>query len=65
MEKVFQQFLGRGKVRSPQEITSFFDGLEIIEPGVVFIPEWRPDEAVTYPLDLGGLMMICGVGRKP
>jgi hypothetical protein len=65
MEKVFQQSLGRGKVRSRAEITSFFDGLEIIEPGVVFIPEWRPDEAVTYPLDLGGLMMICGVGRKP
>jgi hypothetical protein len=65
MEKVFQQALGRGKVRSQQEITSFFDGLEIIEPGVVFIPEWRPDEVVTYPLDLGGLMMMCGVGRKP
>jgi hypothetical protein len=65
MEKVFQKSLGRGKVRSRPEITSFFDGLEIIEPGVVFIPEWRPDEVVTYPLDLGGLMMICGVGRKP
>ena len=65
MEKVFQRFLGRGKLRSREEITSFFDGLEIIDPGVVFIPEWRPDGPVDYPLDLGGLMMFCGVGRKP
>jgi len=34
-------------VRGRAEITSFFDGLEIIEPGVVFTPEWRPDEVVT------------------
>jgi hypothetical protein len=65
MEKVLQQALGRGKVRSKEEITSFLDGLEIIEPGVVFLPEWRPEEPVTYPLDLGGLLMMCGVGRKP
>ena len=65
MEQVFQHALGSGQLRSREEITSFFDGLEIVEPGVVFIPEWRPDEEVTYPLDLGGLMMLCGVGRKP
>jgi hypothetical protein len=64
MEQVFQHALGSGKARSREEITSFFDGLEIVQPGVVFIPEWRPDDAVTYPLDLGGLMMLCGVGVK-
>jgi hypothetical protein len=65
MEKVFQHALGSGRVRSRDEITSFFDGLEMVAPGVVFVPEWRPDEEVAYPLDLGGLMMMCGVGRKP
>jgi hypothetical protein len=65
MEKVLQQALGRGKVRSTREIESFFEGLELLEPGVVFNPEWRPEEPVEYPLDLGGLLIMCGVGRKP
>jgi hypothetical protein len=65
LEKVFMQALGRGKVRSKEEIESFFAGLELLPPGVVFNPEWRPDEPVQYPLDLGGLMVMCGVGRKP
>jgi hypothetical protein len=65
LEKVLQRALGRGKVRSTQEIESFFDGLELLEPGVVFTPEWRPQEPVEYPLDLGSLLIKCGVGRKP
>jgi hypothetical protein len=65
LEKVFMQALGRGKVRSKEEIESFFAGLELLPPGVVFNPEWHPDEPVQYPLDLGGLMVMCGVGRKP
>ena len=63
-EKILQQALGRGKIRSNEEIRSFFDGLELLEPGLVFNPEWRPDEPVEYPLDLSGKLMVCGVGRK-
>ena len=29
--------------RTPAEIASFFDGLELVEPGVVSCPRWRPD----------------------
>jgi hypothetical protein len=29
--------------RSPEEIARFFDGLELIEPGVVTTPRWRQD----------------------
>ena len=65
MESVLQQALGRGKVRDKEEIISFFNGLEILPPGVVFNPEWRPEEPVEYPLDLGGLLIMGGVGRKP
>jgi hypothetical protein len=64
METVLQQALGRGKVRDKEEIISFFNGLEILPPGVVFNPGWRPDEPVEYPLDLGGLLIMGGVGRK-
>jgi hypothetical protein len=30
-------------LRSPDEITGFFDGLELLDPGVVSCPLWRPE----------------------
>ncbi|MBT1189728.1 hypothetical protein HET69_38560 [Streptomyces sp. CJ_13] len=32
-------------MRSRAEITRFFDGFELVEPGVVAMPNWRPDGA--------------------
>src|SRR5918995_1466520 len=32
-------------LRSPAQIASFFDGLELVEPGLVSVPRWRPDPA--------------------
>ncbi|WP_345436833.1 SAM-dependent methyltransferase [Actinoallomurus vinaceus] len=29
--------------RSLEQITGFFDGLELLEPGVVSVPRWRPE----------------------
>jgi S-adenosyl methyltransferase len=31
------------RFRSRPEVARFFDGLELVEPGLVRIPEWRPD----------------------
>jgi hypothetical protein len=50
-------------LRSPQQIAGFFDGLELVEPGVVSNPLWRPDPSPAEPsvaVDNFG-----GVGRKP
>ncbi|MGW5215714.1 SAM-dependent methyltransferase [Streptomyces sp. NPDC004051] len=30
-------------MRSPQEIASFFAGLDLVQPGVVSTAAWRPD----------------------
>jgi hypothetical protein len=30
-------------MRSKDEVTGFFDGLSLVEPGVVLTHEWRPD----------------------
>ncbi|MEZ0075365.1 SAM-dependent methyltransferase [Planotetraspora sp. GP83] len=50
-------------LRSPEQITQFFDGLELLEPGVVSTSLWRPEhnpfETVTAAETFGG------VGRKP
>ena len=50
------------KPRSKAEVTAFFDGLDLVEPGVVRCPEWRPDR----PEDAAGKStMWGGVGEKP
>jgi SAM-dependent methyltransferase len=65
LERVLMQAIGSGRMRSAAEITAFFDGLELVEPGVVFLPEWRPDRPVDYPLDVGGQLILGGMARKP
>ena len=32
-----------GKVRSRAEIARFFGGLEMVQPGLVYVPSWHPD----------------------
>jgi hypothetical protein len=52
----------RVKPRSHAEVTRFFAGLELVEPGVVRCPEWRPDA----PEDAAGRStMWGGVAVKP
>lgn len=48
--------------RSHAEILAFFDGLDLIEPGLVPVPQWRPDEP--EPADPGKHWLLGGVGRK-
>jgi hypothetical protein len=62
---VLTRSLGRGQVRSRPEIVSFFDGLDLVSPGVVFLPYWRPDVPVDSPPPAGSMLMLVGVGRKP
>ena len=52
------------RLRSPEQVAGFFAGLELVEPGVVSCPRWRPDPAKgdgpPAKTDAFG-----GVGRKP
>jgi hypothetical protein len=47
--------------RTPEEIASFFEGLDLVEPGLVSVPRWRPDPG-DDPKDVDA---FGGVGRKP
>ncbi len=49
-------------MRSRAEIERFFDGFELVDPGLVDIPLWRPDADVPPGKFWGGLV---GVARKP
>jgi transcriptional regulator with XRE-family HTH domain len=51
------------RVRSRDQIARYFDGLELVDPGVVPIQQWRPDNSpFDPPKDLTNLG---GVARKP
>ncbi|GAA2588624.1 SAM-dependent methyltransferase [Actinomadura fulvescens] len=47
--------------RSTERFKGFFDGLDLVEPGLVLAPEWRPDR----PYDPPSGWLLAGVGRKP
>ena len=62
-------------LRQPDELASFFDGLDLVEPGVVPCPHWRPDGYGAEMPSTGGHRVggvpqdeaaaYCGVARKP
>ncbi len=49
-------------IRSRAELTEFFDGFELVEPGVVWVPQWRP-ESPDSTEDAERSAFIGGVGR--
>ncbi|MFE6051330.1 SAM-dependent methyltransferase [Kitasatospora sp. NPDC056446] len=49
--------------RSREEVRTFFDGLDLLTPGVVTVPLWRPDTAPAHGADR--VSMYGAVARKP
>ncbi|MEV1077703.1 SAM-dependent methyltransferase [Streptomyces sp. NPDC050211] len=47
-------------LRPVDQIAAFFEGLELVEPGVVSVPLWRPETENPTPIGQHG-----GLGRKP
>jgi SAM-dependent methyltransferase len=55
----------QARVRSGPEILRFFDGFELVRPGLVYMPLWRPDSPADVPSDPSKFWCLVGVGRKP
>jgi hypothetical protein len=64
-EKVYQRATSSDlRMRSRADITRFFDGFNLVEPGLVAMPYWRPD-AASPPGDPGKFWGgLAGVGQK-
>jgi SAM-dependent methyltransferase len=50
--------------RSAERVAAFFDGFDLIEPGLVQAPLWRPDGKHPRPKDLEKIGIYAGLGRK-
>jgi hypothetical protein len=57
--------LGRAQFRTMAQIRELFDGLELIDPGLVPVPGWRPAPGTGGMSDHPVLQMAAaGVARK-
>ncbi|AQZ66289.1 hypothetical protein BKM31_36845 [[Actinomadura] parvosata subsp. kistnae] len=53
-------------LRGRDRIAGLFQGFELVDPGLVWLPEWRPEEADLIDFADGPQtsLFLCGVGRK-
>jgi SAM-dependent methyltransferase len=63
-EKVYNRSVtAQGHIRSRAKILRFFDGFDLVDPGLVFMPQWRPDSPADVPADPSQFWGLAGVGR--
>jgi SAM-dependent methyltransferase len=66
---VEQAYRDRGEVlkhRTKAQVERFFDGLELVEPGVVQVHKWRPDDLASASVKRDAdVALYGGVARKP
>lgn len=62
----YHQKTDPGQLRGRAEFAEFFGDFDMVEPGIVFAPAWRPDAAVKSPFadDVVRSILLAGVGRK-
>ena len=53
-----QQYIGRTR----EQMTRFFEGLDLVEPGLVRVEEWRPSAG---DAETGRSALWCAVAEKP
>ena len=54
------------RIRSREEFARFFDGLELVDPGIVFVPSWRPESPDDLLVDQPRRSIgFAAVARKP
>lgn len=53
---------GSFNLRAAAEIGAFFEGLDLLEPGLVYAGQWRSETPTPVSTDLSGF--LAGVGRK-
>ncbi|QMU76589.1 hypothetical protein GXW83_13420 [Streptacidiphilus sp. PB12-B1b] len=60
----YSQTVAPMKLRSLEDVTALLDGFEILDPGVVYCAQWRPDPA-DGPVPADPHPQVCALARKP
>jgi hypothetical protein len=62
---VYRQSTSSAHVRSREHIRRLIDGMDLVEPGIVWLPEWRPDPGTEPPPNPADAYFYALVARKP
>lgn len=52
-------------LRTADELTPFFGGWPLVEPGIVLAPAWRPDPTTPFANEPTRALMLTGVAKRP
>ena len=64
-EKVYNRSVTTNiQMRSRADVLRLFDGFDLVDPGLVYIPQWRPDSPEDVPEDPSKFWVLVGVGRR-
>lgn len=61
--EVYRRTTAPFQLRSREQVLSFFDGCELVEPGLVLLPGWEQDRTHRHTAPEGRLPVYAGVGR--
>jgi SAM-dependent methyltransferase len=64
LQRVLREGLGTGRFRTWDELQQFFEGLEMVEPGLTYSHDWRPDRKTPRASPVHTLH-AAGIGRMP
>jgi hypothetical protein len=65
VEQILEEATEQARIRSRAAIRALVAGLEIIEPGLVWPPQWRPDPGELVPANVAESYYCVLVARKP
>jgi hypothetical protein len=65
VQKLFNEKLGTGLWREHEQILAWFGDWELVEPGLVPLPEWHPDIVGQVKRNSTYYGFVGGVARKP
>ena len=65
VERIFDEATEQAHVRSRTAVRELVAGLEVVEPGLTWPPEWRPDPGDEIPANAAESYYCVVVARKP
>jgi len=63
--KLYDRSANPGVGRTPDEIAAFFTGTELVPPGLLWTPQWRPENPDAVVENPEASRVYAGVGHKP
>ncbi len=65
VQRLFAKATEQARLRTRAEVADLVAGLEIVEPGLVWLPQWRPDPGAPMPENVTESYYCALVARKP